>query len=104
MSKIGCREVYFINANQSRQIDFLIEKVKETVREMKMPPEYDIRIYKNVFSCCGVGGLGVIIEVTGPEEEKIKAIDVRAMSKIMELCEKEGLEVGQHYLGQYEHM
>jgi hypothetical protein len=104
MSKIGCREIYFINAMQSRQVDFLIDKVKETVEEMKLPPEYDIRIYKNVFSCCGIGGLGVIIEVAGPEEEKIKAIDLRAMSKILELCEKEGYEVGHHYLGQYESM
>jgi hypothetical protein len=102
MSKLGCREVYFIKATQPRQIDFLIDKVKETVREMKLPPEYDIRIYKNVYSCCGVGGLGIIIEVAGPQEETIKSIDLRAMSKIMELCEKEGLEVGQHYVGQYE--
>ena len=102
MSKIGCREVYFIDAMQSRQVDFLIEKVKEAVKEMRFPPEYDIRIYKNVFSCCGIGGLGVIVEVVGPEEEKIKAIDLRAISRILEFCEKEGYEVGHHSLGQYE--
>jgi hypothetical protein len=35
-----------------------------------------------------MGGLGVIIEVARPEEETIKAIDMRALSKIMEFCEK----------------
>jgi hypothetical protein len=102
MSKIGCREVYFIKAMSSRQVDFLIDKVKEVVKEMGFLPEYDIRIYKNVYSCCGVGGLGLVIEVVGPEEEKIKAIDMRAMSKILEFCEKEGYEIGHHSLGQYE--
>jgi hypothetical protein len=69
---------------------------------MRLPREYDIRIYKNVYACCGVGGLGVIVEVIGPEEKKIKAIDLRAMSKILEFCEKEGYEVGHHSFGQYE--
>jgi hypothetical protein len=102
MSKIGCREIYFVKAVQSRQVDFLIDKVKEVVKEMGLPPEYDVRVYKNVYTCCGTGGLGVIIEVVGPEEEKIRAIDLRAVSKILEFCEKEGYDVGHHSLGQYE--
>jgi len=102
MSRIGCREVYFIKAMQSRQVDSLIDRVKEAVKEMRLPPEYDIRIYKNVYACCGVGGLGVIIEVVGPDEEQIKAIDLRAMSRILEFCEKEGYDVGHHSFGQYE--
>jgi spore maturation protein SpmB len=102
MSKIGCREIYFVKAMQSRQVDFLIDKVKEVVKEMGLPQEYDVRVYKNVYSCCGTGGLGVIIEVVGPEEEKIRAIDLRAVSKILEFCEKEGYNVGHHSLGQYE--
>jgi hypothetical protein len=80
----------------------LIDKIKETVKEMKLPSEYDIRIYKNVFSCCGVGGLGVIIEVVGPEEKKIKEIDTRVASRILEFCEKEGYEMGHHSFGQLE--
>jgi hypothetical protein len=102
MSKIGCREIYFVKAVHPRQVDFLIGKIKEVVKEMGLPPEYDVRIYKNVYTCCGTGGLGVIIEVVGPEEEKIRAIDLRAVSKILEFCEKEGYDVGHHSLGQYE--
>ena len=67
-------------------------------------PEYDIRIYKNVYACCGVGGLDVIIEVAEPEEEKVRAIDLRALSRILEFCEKEGYEVGHHSFEQYESM
>ncbi|HVP92366.1 MAG TPA: hypothetical protein VMS94_01355 [Acidobacteriota bacterium] len=102
MSKIACREIYFVKAVHPRQVDFLIDKIKEVVKEMGLPPEYDVRIYKNVYTCCGTGGLGVIIEVVGPEEEKIRAIDLRAVSKILEFCEKEGYDVGHHSLGQYE--
>ncbi len=104
MPKIGGREVYFVNAMNTQQIDFLIEKVREVVKEMKLPVDYDVRIYKNVLSCCGIGGLSIIIEIVGPDEDGIKAIDMRAMSRILEFCEKEGLEVGHHSVGQYESM
>jgi hypothetical protein len=87
---------------QTHQVDFLIEKVKEAVKEMKLPPEYDIRIYRNVYTCCGVGGLGLIIEVAGPEQEKVKSIDQRALSRVLEFCEREGYEVGHHSFEQYE--
>jgi len=36
----------------------------------------------------------------GPEEEKIKAIDLRAVARILEFCEKEGYEVRHHTVGQ----
>jgi hypothetical protein len=104
MSRIGCREIYFVKAMQSRKINLLIDKIKEVVKEMGIPPEYDIRVYKNVYACCGIGGLGVIIEVVGPEEEKIRAIDLRVVSKILEFCEKEGYEVGYHVVEQYDFM
>ena len=102
MPRLGCREIHFIKATNPSQIDFLIEKVKEAVAEMQVPTDYDVRIYKNVFTCCGIGGLGVIVEVTGPEKEQLKAIDLRAMSRVLEFCEKEGLDVGHHSYGQYE--
>ena len=102
MPRISCREIYFIKATQASQVDFLIDKIKEIVKEMDLPPQYDVRIYKNVYSCCGIGGLGMIIEVVGPGEETLKAIDLRAMSRVLEFCEKEGYDVGYHSFGQYE--
>lgn len=102
MPRISCREIYFTKTNQSHQVDFLIDKVKEIVNEMCLPPEYDVKIYKNVYSCCGLGGLGLIIEVVGPDEEILEAIDLKAMSKVLEFCEKEGYDIGYHSFGQYE--
>ena len=99
---MACREIYFVDATRSHGIDFLIDKVKEAVEELKLSREYDVRIYKNVYSCCGVGGLSVIIEVAGPKEEKIREVDLRAISKIVEYCEKEGCDVGHHVIRQYE--
>lgn len=102
MPKMGCREVHFISAAKPSQVDFLIDRLKETVGGMKLPPEYDVRIYRNVYACCGIGGLGLIVEVVGPEEEKIKEIDSKTLSKIVEFCEQEGLDVGHHNVEKYE--
>jgi hypothetical protein len=102
MSKIGCREIYFVDATRSRSIDFLIDKIKEAVEKLELSQEYDVRIYKNIYSCCGVGGLSIIIEIVGPKEEKIREVDLRAISKILEHCEKEGCDVGHHVIQQYE--
>jgi hypothetical protein len=101
MSRMGCREVYFNDAVQLSRIDFLIDQVKEAVEEMSLPVDYDVKVYKNVQTCCGVGGLGLVVEVVGPDEERIKAVDLRAMSKILEFCEKEGYSIT-HSFGQYE--
>lgn len=91
MSKVSCREVYFIKAS-GPNVDYLINKVKAAVDEVGLPPKYDINVYKNVYACCGLSGTGIILEVTGPSEKKIKSIDLKAVSKILELCEKEGIE------------
>jgi len=92
MSKVSCRECYFIKI-KGPHLDEVIEKVKASLKELGIPPKYDVNIYKNVYACCGVSGVGLIIEITGPEEKKIKALDLKAVSKIMEICEKEGLEL-----------
>jgi hypothetical protein len=91
MSKVSCREVYFIKAS-GPNVDYLINKVKAAVEEVGLPPKYDINVYKNVYACCGLSGTGLILEVTGPSEKKIKSIDLKAVAKILELCEKEGIE------------
>ena len=99
MSKVSCREVYFIKAS-GPNVDYLINKVKAAVDEVGLPPKYDINVYKNVYACCGLSGTGLILEVTGPSEKKIKSIDLKAVAKILELCEKEGIE--SHHLGPLE--
>ena len=100
---MACREIYFVDATRSRSIDFLIDNIKEAVEELELSKEYDVRIYKNIYSCCGgVGGLSIIIEIAGPKEDKMREADLRAISKILEHCEKEGCNVGHHIIQQYE--
>ena len=91
MNKVSCRECYFIKAT-SADIDNLIDRVKAAVEKEGIPPNYNINLYKNVYACCGVSGTGLILEITGPAEEKIKSLDLKAVSKILEICEKEGIE------------
>ena len=39
-----------------------------------------------------MAGTELIIEIVGPEEEEIRRMDLKAISKILEICEKEGIE------------
>lgn len=48
MTRISCREICLTEAAQAGQIDSLINKVKEIVKGMVLPAEYDVRIYKHV--------------------------------------------------------
>jgi hypothetical protein len=102
MAKISCREIHFSQCPDPDQIDELINVVKQTIEEMKLPSAYNVKIFKNIFSCCGTGGLDLILEVTGPEEETLKAIDLRASSRVLEYCEKQGYSMGAHSLGRFE--
>jgi hypothetical protein len=99
---ISCREIHFSKYPNPDQVDELINVVKRTIDEMKLPSAYNVKIFKNIFSCCGTGGLDLILEVTGPEEETLKAIDLRAASRVLEYCEKQGYSMGAHSLGQFE--
>ena len=91
MSKIGRRECYLIKIS-SQNVERLIEQVNSALAEMNIPSECSVNVYRSVFACCGVSPNEVIIEVTGPNEEEIKAIDLRAASKIIEICEKRGID------------
>ncbi len=89
---------------QAHQVDYIIDQVKQAIYGMTLPTDYDVRVYKNVLSCCGIGGLAIVIEIAGPEEEKIRAVDLKAISQIIEFCEKEGYDVGYHSIGPLETM
>ena len=42
----------------------------------------------------GLQAVCVIVEIKKPEEEKIRRLDLKVASKILEICEKEG--IGHH--------
>ncbi|MGD0203639.1 MAG: hypothetical protein ABSC20_07020 [Candidatus Bathyarchaeia archaeon] len=103
MSIISCREIHFNQCTSPGQVDDLIDNVKQIIEEMKLPATYNVKVFKNIFSCCGTGGLDLILEVVGPDEETLKAIDLRATSRVLEFCEKQGYGVGcYHSLGKFE--
>ncbi len=102
MSIISCREIHFSQCTRLDQVDDLIDNVKHIIGEMKLPATYNVKVFKNIFSCCGTGGLDLILEVVGPEEATLEAIDLRVTSRVLEFCEKQGYSMGYHSLGKFE--
>jgi len=80
----------------------LVDEVNTVLKETIACPECSINVHKSAFADCGVSlnDLVVLIEVEGPNEEIIRAIDLRAVSKILEVCEKRGIT--HHALGPLE--
>ena len=102
MTVVSCREIHFSQYPNPDQVEELINVVKQTIEEMKLPSTCNVKIFKNIFSCCGTGGLDLILEVTGPDEETLEAVDLRAASRVLEYCEKQGYSMGAHSLGRFE--
>ena len=102
MPVVSCREIHFSQYPNPGQVEELINIVKQTIEEMKLPSTCNVKIFKNIFSCCGTGGLDLILEVTGPDEETLEAVDLRAASRVLEYCEKQGYSMGAHSLGRFE--
>lgn len=89
MTRIGFREFHFIKVSN---IADLMTELKASVEQWKIPKEYGLRIYKGVYSCCGISDANISVEIIGPDEKEIKDIDMKIMSKLIELCQKKGLE------------
>ena len=102
MTVVSCREIHFSQYPNPDQVEELINVVKQTIEEMKLPSTCNVKIFKNIFSCCGTGGLDLILEVTGPDEQTLEAVDLRAASRVLEYCEKQGYSMGPHSLGRFE--
>ena len=102
MPVVSCREIHFSQYPNPGQVEELINVVRQTIEEMKLPSTCNVKIFKNIFSCCGTGGLDLILEVTGPDEETLEAVDLRAASRVLEYCEKQGYSMGAHSLGRFE--
>jgi len=86
MPKTGVSECYFVNLNH-RGVERLIEMVKSYLKETSLPPGYDINIYPSMIPLSSI-----VLEIMGPDEEEIKALHLRLTSKILEICERRGIE------------
>jgi hypothetical protein len=89
MPKIGFRECHFIKISD---IDALIEELKTKTETLNLPKDYDLRIYKSVYGCCGTSSNNIIVEIIGTDEKQIKDIDLKVMGKLMDICQQKGLE------------
>jgi len=88
MPKVGMRECGF----RVSEFDVFVEALKAAAEELRVPKEYEIKIFKSVYGCCGTPDSNIIVEIVGPDEQMIKEIDLKIMSKLMEICQKKGLE------------
>jgi len=83
MSRLGRREYYLFNISD-KNLESLIDVIKSTVTP---PREYSVDVHPGKY------GLNVIIEISGPDEGKIKKIDLEISAKVLEICEKRGIGV-----------
>ena len=82
ISKLGRRELFFFNITD-RNIESVIDEIKSTLTSH----EYTIDVYSGKY------GVNVIIEVSGPDEERIRQIDFELSAKVLEICEKRNIGV-----------
>jgi len=83
MSKLGRREYYLFNISD-KNLESLIDVIKSALNP---PPKYSVDVYPGKY------GLNVIIEISGPDEEKIKKIDLEISAKVLEICEERSIGV-----------
>ena len=83
MSKLGRRELFFFHITD-RNIESLIDEIKSILTP---PPEYTLDVH------LGKHGVNAILEVSGPDEETIRKIDLELSAKVLEICEKRNIGV-----------
>jgi len=84
--KTGTSECYFINLNH-HGVERLMGMVKSYLEELRLPRGYSVDVYP------GMIPLGsIVVEITGSKENEIKALHLRITSKILEICERNGIE------------
>ena len=82
LSKMGRQEIFFFNITD-RNIESIIDVIKSTMTSH----EYTLDVYPGEY------GVNVVIEVSGPDEERIKQIDIVLSAKVLEICEKRNIGV-----------
>lgn len=83
MPKLGRREYYLFDISD-KNLESLIDVIKSTLTP---PTKYSVDVYPGKY------GLNVIVEISGPDEGKIKKIDLEISAKVLEICEKRGIGV-----------
>ncbi len=82
MIRKGCRECFVLT--DQNELERLREKMELAVSEIDVPSECKVDVYGDPFK-------KITLEVSCSHEEDLKAIDLKAFSKFMEVCESENL-------------
>lgn len=91
MSRISRREC-FIPGVKNEDLNVIVHEIQNFLKEEKIPEGYAINVYKDAVACCGLFPLGVAIEIEGLEEKPIRDMDLKIYAKIIEICERRGIE------------
>lgn len=91
MTMISHRECHLLEI-KSEDLGRFIEEIKTFLKEEKIPETYTVNIYKDQVTCCGHIPIGIAVEIEGPKEQPIKDLDKKIYAKIIEICEREGID------------
>ncbi len=91
MTIMGRRECHLIGL-KNENLNSVVEEIKTYLEKQKIPEDYTINVNKDAVACCGYFPIGVTIEIKGAKKELINNLDVKMYSKIIEICEREGIE------------
>ncbi|MEM3145739.1 MAG: hypothetical protein QW332_07165 [Thermoproteota archaeon] len=70
----------------------MVDDLKAFLSEERLPEGYIVNVYKDFVSCCGVLPLGIVVEIEGDDERIIEDLDRRLYAKIIEICERRGID------------
>jgi hypothetical protein len=79
---LGHREYYVLEASD-KNISSLIEEVRTSIKPQN---EYHLNIHLGKYN------VNVVAEISGADPDIIRKLDLAVSSKIVEICEKRGLE------------
>jgi hypothetical protein len=91
MTVISRRECHLVGV-KNEDLNRLIEEVKTYLEEGEIPEGYVINVYKEAVACCGYLPIGLSVEIRGPKKGPIEDLDLKIYAKIIEICEREGIE------------
>ena len=91
MTMISHRECHLIEL-KNEDLNRFVEEIKNFLERGKIPENYTINVYKDAVACCGYFPIGVFFEIQGPKKQLIEDLDLKIYAKIIEICEREGIE------------
>ncbi len=91
MSLISHRECHLVDV-KNEELNRFVDELKTFLQKKELPEDYVIEVYKDAVACCGYFPTGVSVEIKGPRKQSIEGLDIMIYSKILEICEREGIE------------